>query len=576
MNNFFNRLDIRAIPLDLQLLHPLYRRCRPRILIVTDGNLSYRQNQGFGLWRFIHAITHHAGVTNKPILTLAHRGAHTATVTVETDTYTVKTGYNFATANPSVNRTNYDQIWLFGFSTNGGINDSEVEAITDFMNAGGGVFATGDHGALGNALCGRLPRIRHMREWTDIPMGLEGDAEVAVNRIDTVVDPGANNRYEFSDQSDDIPQRIYPNYTVTNGAAGWEARIHSLLRMPGEPTVRLQASGNTNFTNDIDVHPDHPHESVCYNVHDNSTLTGNYTEANYNFEEFQPAVVDSSRRIKANIIAYGVSGGRAINTSIGNKPPVTPQMFGVVSVYNGRAAQRYSGQSQRPGRIVCNSTWHHFVNINLDGIGTSRNGLGSWSGGSPNSGDFTPSADLEKIYVHFRNMVNWLQPSNKIWCRLWWLAATARFHPQLVEELVEVPKFKTWRDFVAIGGEFSNVLAQEIGDGAAQELVYDLLLSEESTEQFADLFNDEKSISASVDSKEFVYGIMGKLISRMAYLLDYEDAKGMEEVFKTGIEKHVDQLREDVKEALVMGVRENESRARATQQVIKRMTELVG
>lgn len=574
MNNFINQLDVRAIPVENEIIWSLFKRCRPKVLIVTDGTLNYEHNHHFGLWRFIHAITHHPGVTNKPILTLAHRGTHGASITVETDTYNVISTFNFATARTAVNRTNYDQIWLFGFNPGGAINNSEVQVIANFMNAGGGVFATGDHGALGDALCGRLPRIRHMREWTGIPMGFETNAADAVKRIDTVVDPGANNRYEFDDQSDDIPQRIYPNYSVTNGAAGWEARIHPLLRMPGQPILRREADGNNNFTNDIDVHPDHPHESVCYEVKDNATLTGDYKEAGMDFNEFQPGAATIAP-IGAEIVAYGVSGGRAIYTG-NSKPPVKPQIFGVVSSYDGRLAQAYSGQRQRPGRIVCNSTWHHFVNINLDGVGTSRQGLGSWSGGLPNNGNFTPSADLEKIYVHFRNTVDWLQPSNRVLCRIYWLVATARFHPQLVEELMEVPKFETWRDFVKIGSEVSAVLASEMGADSADELVRDLLLSDESTERFADLFNEEEALSASIDSREFTNGVMGKLIAHMTDVLDLSDEQKLEETLKVNIEERVDELRQQVYEALRMGVEDNLERVKRTGNVVERMAGLIG
>ena len=35
------------------------------------------------------------------------------------------------------------------------------------MDGGGGLFATGDHGALGKALCGEVPRARSMRRWDD-------------------------------------------------------------------------------------------------------------------------------------------------------------------------------------------------------------------------------------------------------------------------------------------------------------------------------------------------------------------------------------------------------------------------
>ena len=80
---------------------------------------------------------------------------------------------------PSVDLLSYDEIWLFGFEgfdgpnfpvgpgtgEPGGVTDGELAAFTKFMQAGGGVFATGDHDGLGSALCGRIPRVRYMRKW---------------------------------------------------------------------------------------------------------------------------------------------------------------------------------------------------------------------------------------------------------------------------------------------------------------------------------------------------------------------------------------------------------------------------
>jgi hypothetical protein len=40
-----------------------------------------------------------------------------------------------------------------------------MQAILNFMNSGGGVFATGDHYKLGACLCGAIPRVRSMRKW---------------------------------------------------------------------------------------------------------------------------------------------------------------------------------------------------------------------------------------------------------------------------------------------------------------------------------------------------------------------------------------------------------------------------
>ncbi len=47
-------------------------------------------------------------------------------------------------------------------------------------------------------------------------------------------------------------------------------------------------------------------------------------------------------------------------TTSGNKAPASGQRFGAVSAYDGHRVN--------VGRVICDSTWHHFVNVNLIGI----------------------------------------------------------------------------------------------------------------------------------------------------------------------------------------------------------------
>ena len=420
------------------------QRCRPRVLMLVDG-LSYNPTDGFGLWRFIESVTVAPGVTSKPVLTLAHRNVHplSATVTVGTDNYTIVNTFDFSSAATPVTLANYDQIWIFGIGSGAfALTNAEAGVVSEFMNGGGGVFATGDHASLGRALSGSLPRIRHMREWRDaasggVAMGAEADVNLAANRVDSVVNPGAGGVYEFVDQSDDIPQRIYPNYKLvdTDGAAGpgWSATVHPLLMLPGAPATRRSsdAQPNLGFSQDIDVFPDHAHESVCYAVTSAAILGAAYNVSGQNFPEFQPLASNPAQRLGAEIVAYGVSGGRSVLNGEW-KPPVKPRMFGIASAYDGRLAQAYPGKTQRPGRIVCDSTWHHYININLDGTETTRNGLGTGSGAA-----FVPSPDLQKIYAYYRNAMSWLQPANRVWCPIWWDLVATRLNPALFEELID-------------------------------------------------------------------------------------------------------------------------------------------
>jgi hypothetical protein len=59
-----------------------------------------------------------------------------------------------------------------------------------------------------------------------------------------------------------------------------------------------------------------------------------------------------------------------------------PKRFGLVSVYDGDAVGL--------GRVVCDSTWHHWLSFNLAGIAEANN------------------ADYRKMQAYYRNIALWL------------------------------------------------------------------------------------------------------------------------------------------------------------------------
>lgn len=530
-----------------ELIRRLGFPCTPRILIVTEFDLGYGTN-GFGLRRVLEALTTDSGVTLKPRLTLAfRRGLHATPVVVGGDSYAVLNDFDFAAAPTPVTVANYDQIWLFGRHTNSAsdLRVAEIEVIARFMNAGGGVFATGDHGSIGNPMCGRLPRIRRMRDWASVPMGGEADMAVAVNRIDTVVDPGANNLYEFEDQGDAIPQRIFPHYrVVADGATRWKATIHPLLRLPGAPAFRDGSSGNANFTLDIDVLPDHPHESVCHAVTSPALLGATYSVgggSTMSFAEFPASAATPATRVPAELVASGVSGGRSVWNGVW-KPPVTPRMFGLVSAWDGRLAARYPGQTQRPGRIVCDSTWHHYVNVNLDGMGSFAGSV------------FTPNANLRKIYAYYRNIQAWLQPANRIWCRLWWDIEIIRVHSRFVEELSELPLFEPWKARVGLGREVLAALREDGGADADHEFVDALFASSEADAALANLLNDPGIEASSIDADTLRAGVVGSLLIAHVEAFPEHDPKAVLRRLEAGPQKAIGPLLCAAREAVAEGV----------------------
>lgn len=535
----------RSLLMERLSLNPalsLFPRCRPRILVVTDGSLGFGTG-GFGLSRFIEAITTDPSVSLRPTLTLAHRGAHASPVNIDGVSYLVRNNLDFSTLNPALTVQNYDQVWMFGINAGGAISDAEVATLARFMNAGGGVFSTGDHAALGSAMGARLPRIRHMRDWASVPMGSEA-LPGALRRIDTVVNPGANNVYEFSDQGDAIPQRIFPNYAVTGagGVGGWTATVHPLLLLSGAAVSR--ASGDpTLFSNDMDVLPDHPHESECFAVTRTVTLNGNYTEAGQNFAEFPPASAGGAR-FGAEIVAFGVSGGRSVLNGVW-KPPVTPRMFGVVSAYDGHRAAALPGQAARPGRIVCDSTWHHFVNVNLNGMGTGAGAA------------FTPGANLLKIYGYYQNMVAWLQPSNRRFCPLVVTLVEARFHPDMLEELATVRDLRSVESAEIVGLGLAELIDTEQGPGTSRRLVLEALRAVPASAALADQLEDLALNFTAEEMTRLTALALGRVIAELVPSLPSLEDPDMLKML--GDERHV-KLEDDAQKVLAKAVTEGAKR----------------
>jgi hypothetical protein len=316
-----------------------------KVLLVLDGTYRFAEpaaTQDFTYIALVGALTD-AGV----LVTKAHRDSD-ATADIQ--------NFNFQT---SVNLLDFDVLWLIGHhgrnmvGTSGTFNldPPQLEAIARFMEAGGGVFATGDHDSIGADMCGSIPRIRAMRTWygagdlvSPMPAGFPRNfPATGTGRADTTQkNPGGdydldNNGTDdgfvwFENQSDPIPQPITP---VSSPA-------HPILRKDGV---------------DIVVYPDHMHEGNTLG----EVMGFDYTQVlsinGTNFTEF-PMV--AGVRALPEVIATGQgrqqSSKNVFNTS-GFLDPVTadPKTVNTLSVYDGR--------NSGVGRIVTGSSFHHYIDI---------------------------------------------------------------------------------------------------------------------------------------------------------------------------------------------------------------------
>ncbi|MGB8701607.1 MAG: hypothetical protein WCD18_19505, partial [Thermosynechococcaceae cyanobacterium] len=282
------------------------------------------------------------------------------------------------------NLNNYHQIWLLGFAT-GILPDPERAAIADFMNKGGGVFATGDHAGLGSALAIGLPRVGSMRYWQSPPPSLGPD------RIDTTR-PDVNDVVVFENQSDDIPQILRLKlYQWSQHRWFREVYPHPLL---------CSASGS------ITEFPDHMHEGevIVPNNLDAKMKIGGKT-----FDEYPKD--KNGNRVSPEVVAWGWTTGRAdpeVMHGIHTGDPGTsiPRWTGTIGVYDGHQAN--------VGRVVVHSTWHHFFDINLIGDNAANRPefndprAALWQKG------FTASPNglriLSQIDQYYKNIVHWLSP----------------------------------------------------------------------------------------------------------------------------------------------------------------------
>ncbi len=431
--NWRRRLDFQIDP---SRIYPWWSRCTVRVLLVTDGGLDFGRGD-FGLSTFVSILLNDAPARVRFELTLAHLGSSVSDAAVmKGEPGIARSIKGFRFDEPGHFAADmYDEVWLFGIETNyqqdfyaerranptrypaARLGDAELARLGEFMNrraadgspAGGGVFATGDHGALGRALCGSLMRVRSMRHWDSFTLPGSTQDEVSMNgpkRNDTN-HAGHDAGTQFSDQSDDIPQTIQPTLYAARVSRYTKARWpHPLL------------CGTAGV---IDVLPDHPHEGEC-RLPDSLTLNDPFGGG----EEY-PMATAAGLRISPEIVAMAqVPAGNTADKG-GSKMPTIAHRFPVISAYDGHLAG--------VGRVVCDSTWHHFVNVNL--IGVAEGGVfdqfdmlfGDHHPGEHASkhDGFLSSASgraaLDRIRNYYTNIGVWLAPRPLQTCfnrKAWW------------------------------------------------------------------------------------------------------------------------------------------------------------
>ncbi|HEX6882967.1 MAG TPA: hypothetical protein VF530_06275 [Planctomycetota bacterium] len=438
-------IDVRPIlwprPFDPVVIRFL-RECTPRILVVTDG-LRFGAASGFGLSQFVNTVK-----------TTSIHGMLPSVITASRGTDPDADLQNF-TFDSTVTTAKYDVVFLFGIGTAsagvpgqmGNLPKAEVDVLARFMQAGGGLFATGDHEDLGAALSGNLPRVRGMRHWYFPPAPPVGSSK----RITTNA-PGQNGVFEFEDQSDAVPQRTFPRYYASSASPAVSAP-HALLQAPPVP-------GTSALYQPIEFLPDHPHEGECVVP---ANLEGTFDLGGTPVEEW-PREAGSPARLAPEVIAFGVTYGGAFP---GKSAIPDPRAFGVVGAYDGHRAG--------VGRAAVDSTWHHFVNINIDGTGSARSGLQEPDPANP--GQLRDTQELLLIRRYWTNLASWLMPAKVRKCSIFgWLLQLAG-GSRLVEDLqgwANPARRKDFRALQDLGGAATALMSVGSTPAEVSEALDDL------------------------------------------------------------------------------------------------------
>ena len=328
-------------------------RCRVKILVVTDsGSGGFSMTAGFHLGQALAIVNADPWSHIQFSFTKAHRD-----MTGEADVID-----NFRFDNHDLDQ--YSQIWMFGIERTGNgtpLEESELKAVSRFMDGGGGVLAMGDHEDLGNSMCGEVPRVRSMRRWWYPSAGPNGEpvapAQSGANRHDTLVNGGS--------QTDPDPQSIRPRMYQRTLLAG--AVIKKVARYPHP--ILCGPSGILNYL------PDHMHEGLCEVPTD---LNNSWTFAGQTFTEYPDD--SSGQQVRPEVIAWAHNN-------------VSSSEFGVLAAYDGHRAD--------VGRVVVDATWHHWFNINTMPYANASD---------PAHPSYTPAtvAKWREIQEYFRNVAVWL------------------------------------------------------------------------------------------------------------------------------------------------------------------------
>jgi hypothetical protein len=379
-----------------------------RILIVVDGRIDSSKGSGcFGLGYVLETLINNMFAWWVRFeVRYVRRDSGSWTLCGDDFPWYHPEDFNFRFTKPGFDLNMFHQVWFFGdYPANEAgdpydpmyspLGDDELKLLAEWMDRGGGVFATGDHANLGASLCSRIPRVRTMRKWTaaqDVP------PQYGSSRHETTQGaPGVTTTYD--NEEDTVPQPIEPGYRAT-------ATSIAVRNLVPHPLLCTRDGVITEF-------PDHMHEGEV--IEDGAVELGKPLGIpGYAGAEYPPALDAQRPRPHPSVVAYGRTTS-SVQHEFGS---VNAKRFPLIGAYDGDPAGI--------GRVVVDSTWHHWFSTNLIGLH-----------------DGNPAA-YARMQAYYRNVALWLatpaQRASMLFASAWGAVASdpMAFPPALAGSIWQV------------------------------------------------------------------------------------------------------------------------------------------
>jgi len=492
------------------------RKPTVRILVVADGSISFQGN--FGVGRVVRLIRENADNYVHFKVDLARLGNRGSRLSVDANPGDMEPKYrNFrysSRLDGDLVLDDYDQVWFFGIQPGGGASEDRIkdhpvapteedlEALANWMNAGGGVLAMGDHDTLGASMCSQIPRVRAMRRWT---LGQGVPPRDGRARHDTNQPQNASQDPDFQDppnmipnsaQGDDVPQEVeWKRYPI-------RAPLRFMRRYRPHPVMCAGELGP------INVFPDHAHEGWVYED-DEVDLNARYSYGQISEDDF-PTL--NGQQPTPEVIAWAnTKGDPPLNHQ---KGPTPARRFGMVGVYDGDAIDH--------GRVIVDSTWHHWMDVNL----------GGWP-------DASEDEDYLKIIRYYRNCAVWLSRESQ---RRAMLRFTTWF---TILQAAVFEEFDRDANVMLLGEVGMDVIGRKANSCLKDEWVY--ILVPYDVRDWFDLpdWRDDRPLWAIPDKRVVNQAVLGGVIKTFVQIrdemLDHLDEAGIEKVDPGELDKRLDE-----------------------------------